>query len=182
MTETNRTAEFVPLFTRHGRQLYAYILTLMGNDSGADDVFQETSTLLWEKFDQFEPGTNFVAWGCRIAYFRVLNYRKAQRQQTHAFSEAFYQAVESEIASQSDDLDAELRALAECYNKLGPKERDLIDRRYSSEATVKQMANNLGRPLSTVYRMLDRVHGLLLDCIQNASKRVPDKPINGAQP
>jgi RNA polymerase sigma-70 factor, ECF subfamily len=71
MTETKRTADFMPLFTRHGRQLYAYFLTLMGNDPGADDVFQETSTLMWEKFEQFEPGTNFVAWGCRIGYFRV---------------------------------------------------------------------------------------------------------------
>jgi RNA polymerase sigma-70 factor, ECF subfamily len=182
MTETKRTADFVPLFTRHGRQLYAYILTLMGNDPGADDVFQETSTLMWEKFEQFEPGTNFVAWGCRIAYFRVLNYRKSRRQQTLLFSEAFYQAIESEVASQSDDLDTELRALEECYSKLSQQERDLIDRRYSSQATVKQLASNLGRPLSTVYRMLDRVHAALLNCIENASKRAQDKPINGARP
>ena len=77
--------------------MYAYIFTLMGHDSGADDVFQEASTLAWEKFSEFRPGTDFLAWICQIARFRVLSYFDAKRRRPMPFSDA------SEIAVSGPD-------------------------------------------------------------------------------
>jgi len=62
MADASRTDEFVREFTKNAQRLFAYIFTLMGHDSGVDDVFQETSVLAWEKFDDFRPGSNFLAW------------------------------------------------------------------------------------------------------------------------
>jgi RNA polymerase sigma-70 factor (ECF subfamily) len=171
MPDVDRTAEFVQLFTVHARQLYAHILTLMGHDSAADDVFQETSALLWEKFDQFESGSNFLAWGRRFAYFRVLNYRQARQQRSLMFSDALYKAIEEDLIASSDEFDAELRALADCYGKLNSQDRELIDRRYTPNVTVKEVSEQMARPLSTIYRMLDRVHDSLLQCIERAGSR-----------
>lgn len=170
MTDATQTAEFVELFTRHARQLYAYILTLMGHDPAVDDVFQDTSRLLWEKFDQFQPGTNFVAWGCRIAYFRVLKHRENSRKESRMFSDSLYEAIENDLVAMSDDLDGELRALADCYGKLSSQDRDLIDLRYAPESNMKEVARKLGRPLSSVYRMLDRVHESLLRCVERTTQ------------
>ncbi|MFT5300710.1 MAG: RNA polymerase sigma-70 factor (ECF subfamily) [Mariniblastus sp.] len=45
--------QFIGLLMEHERRIYAYIRTLMGNSSDADDVLQETSMVMWDKFPQF---------------------------------------------------------------------------------------------------------------------------------
>src|SRR5262245_34313992 len=71
---------FLRLFLQNRRRLYAYILTLLPNRADADDVLQEASLVMWDKFDERQPPEDFAAWGCRVAYFKVLDfYKKSQR-------------------------------------------------------------------------------------------------------
>ena len=72
----NASAEFVSLLTGHQRKLYSFILSLLRNPSDADDVLQETNLVLWQKCNEFEPGTNFGAWAFRVAQFQVMAHRK----------------------------------------------------------------------------------------------------------
>ena len=50
-----KSTVFLPLFLKNERRLYAYILTLLPRRADADDVLQETSLVLWDKFDETEP-------------------------------------------------------------------------------------------------------------------------------
>src|SRR3954447_21447609 len=76
-----RVKTFLRLFLQNERRVYAYILTLLPNRTDADDVLQEASLVMWDKFDERAPPEDFAAWGCRIAYFKVLDcYKKSQRQ------------------------------------------------------------------------------------------------------
>ncbi|MES1194515.1 MAG: sigma factor, partial [Opitutus sp.] len=59
------------LMTRHQRQIFAYIYTLVPRRHDAEDLLQETSVVICEKFNGFTPGTDFVAWACQIAYWRI---------------------------------------------------------------------------------------------------------------
>src|SRR3712207_5862982 len=71
---------FLRLFLQNERRLYAYILTLLPHRADADDVLQDVSVVMWDKFDDTHPPDDFVAWGCRVAYFKVLDfYKKRQR-------------------------------------------------------------------------------------------------------
>lgn len=56
-----RHQEFVQLFSRDSWRLYRYILSAVLNHSDAEDILQNTSVVLWNKFDSFEPGSNFLA-------------------------------------------------------------------------------------------------------------------------
>src|SRR5581483_11860827 len=68
--------QFLRLFVQTERRFYAYILTLLPNRADADDVLQEASLVMWDKFDDRRPPDDFAAWGCRIAYFKVLDFCK----------------------------------------------------------------------------------------------------------
>src|SRR5262249_11570774 len=46
---------FLRLFLQNKRRLYAYVLTLLPNRADADDVLQEASLVLWDKFDEHNP-------------------------------------------------------------------------------------------------------------------------------
>jgi RNA polymerase sigma-70 factor, ECF subfamily len=168
MPDTSRTDEFVREFTKSAQRLYAYIFTLVGRDSAVDDLFQETSALAWEKFDEFRPGSDFLGWTRRIAHFRVLSYFGSKQRRPVPFSDVFVDAVAEEFAAISGSLDGEMLALADCYQKLRPEDRELIDRRYTPGIDTRQVAAAVGRPLSTVYRMLTRVHRELLECVEAA--------------
>ena len=72
----NKARLFLRLFLQNQRRIYAYVLTLLPNRADADDVFQEASLVLWDKFDESSPPDDFAAWGCRIAYFKVLDFYK----------------------------------------------------------------------------------------------------------
>src|SRR5436190_19336309 len=60
----------VGLLTRHQRQIFSYIYVLVPNRADAEDLLQETSVVICEKFHEFREGTDFVAWACQIAYWR----------------------------------------------------------------------------------------------------------------
>lgn len=165
MSEPERTEEFVRLFTRHARRIYGFIWTLRPNTTDAEEIFQETSTVLWRKFDQFEPGTDFMAWACRIAHYKVLSHRQRVQRDRLQFSEAFVETVAAENIAQAPELDARQRALIECLKKLSERDRDLLERRYFAGATPKLVAQQVGRSVDAIYKALSRIHEALFQCI-----------------
>ena len=72
--------EFVRLFMSSQRKIYWYIYTLLHDHHDTEEVFQETALVLWQKFASFQPGTSFVSWACRIAFYNVLRYRDNHRR------------------------------------------------------------------------------------------------------
>src|SRR5690606_1942058 len=68
--------EFTRLYAECQKRLFIYISLLMPNTADAHDVLQDTNLVLWQKFEQFEPGTSFFAWAREVARYRVLRYRQ----------------------------------------------------------------------------------------------------------
>lgn len=166
MNDYQQNRDFIQLWTTHGQRIYAYILTLITNRSDADDIFQETGTTLWEKFDQFEPGTNFRAWACRIAWNKVRNFRQLRRHNTVLLSNESLERLNQTVLTGSAELDNQHAVLADCYEKLTARDRKLIDQRYQPGATVREMAEKCGRSADALYKHLARVHRMLFDCIR----------------
>ena len=63
IADSDRDRRFTEQLECHHRRLYGYIFTLLRNHQDAQDVFQQTSLVLWEKFDEFRPDTNFLNVG-----------------------------------------------------------------------------------------------------------------------
>jgi RNA polymerase sigma-70 factor (ECF subfamily) len=68
-------------------RVHAYIRTLVPDRNDAEDGFQVTSVVMWDRFGEFDADADFAAWGCRIAYFKIRElYRKKSRSRL-VFSE-----------------------------------------------------------------------------------------------
>jgi RNA polymerase sigma-70 factor (ECF subfamily) len=150
------------------RRLYLYITTLIGHAADAEDVVQETNRVLWEKLDDYEPGTSLAAWAYKIAYFEVLTFRKRKARDTLRFGEDTLELLAEDAARLLDQEDARCRALRHCLAKLPESDRELITRRYlSGDATnLHQLASVFERSEKSLYRSLARIRTLLLECIQ----------------
>ncbi len=158
--------EFVQLFTKWQRRLFLFILAQAPNPVEAEEILQETNLVIWRKSHTYTPGTNFYAWGCRIAVLEVLKSRDRRRRQATLMSEAFVEAVARDAEDTVDSLEERRRALLACLARLAASDRDLIRRRYAPGETGKTVARQLGRPANSVYQSLTRIRRTLLECIK----------------
>jgi RNA polymerase sigma-70 factor (ECF subfamily) len=159
---------FLRLFLQNERRLYAYILTLLPSRVDADDVLQETSLVMWDKFDAQSPPTDFTAWGCRIAYFKVLNlYKRTQRSRVQ-FSQELLERLSETATEQADTLQLESRraALAGCVQKLAPRDRELLSQRFADGATTQSTSEQTGRSVEAVYKAVAKLRQVLFNCVQ----------------
>jgi RNA polymerase sigma-70 factor (ECF subfamily) len=159
-----RHGEFLRLFTRYQREIYAYVFALVRDWHAADEVMQETSLALWAHFGRFQPGGNFPAWACGVAYHRVLRDRRAKGRDRHAFGEQFEAAL-LEAADRTDRHEARRDALAGCLEKLPAGDRRLIEACYAGEGTIREAAARLNLSAKVVYKAAARVRQALADCV-----------------
>lgn len=168
--ENNRSAMFMRLFIKDEPRIYAYIRSLVVNQADAEEVLQETATIAWAKFDEFEPGTDFVRWSTRIAYWEIRSLIKRKRRDSLVFSENFIEALAEDLSNQPQLSLAVHEALTSCLEKLKQRDRDLYRRRYQSGMRIKQIAEQLDRPLDTLHSAFKRIRRILTECIRNKTR------------
>src|SRR5438067_6364623 len=95
---------FLRLFLQNERRLYAYVITLLPNRNDADDVLQEASLVMWDKFADHHPPDDFAAWGCRIASFKVLVFCKKRQRSRVLFGQAFLERLAETGAEHPEGL------------------------------------------------------------------------------
>jgi RNA polymerase sigma-70 factor (ECF subfamily) len=153
------------LMTRHQRQIFSYIYVLVPNRSDAEDLLQETSLVICEKFHEFEEGTDFVAWACQIAYWRIRYSRQKFARSKVVFDQEIVDVVAQTADCLAEELDDRHEALGRCLQKLHPRDRELLTARYEPGGGVEEAARRSGRTVKTAYKALARLRKLLLDCV-----------------
>jgi RNA polymerase sigma-70 factor, ECF subfamily len=166
MVEGDRTEQFLRLYASCEAPLRTYLRMLLCNWNDVEDVFQETTLVLWRNFEEFSPGTNFLHWAKRIAFHRVLRFRAQKQRANIPCSDAFLRAVHQTTIEESSQLDARMRALALCVSKLSDVDRDLVTMRYDTSRTIKDVARQTGRQVNTLYKTLRRIRHALVQCVQ----------------
>lgn len=158
--------EFVRLLTAYYSNIYAYIVSLVANFNDANDILQETTSTMWMKFSDFRPGTDFVAWGTRIAYFKVLDYRKKKRRdQKIIFSDDIFTKFAEHAPDHIQDSGKSVQKLRECIKKLQAADSRLVQLRFLMGLTIKDVSQRLNTSIRSIYYNLARVQGLLLNCM-----------------
>lgn len=172
MHATDPHDRFMRLFIQHQPRLYAFIRTLVFNRADAEEVLQETASVLWRRFDEFTPGTpgtpgsHFDRWAFAIARNQILYLRQKLRRDALMLHDDLVETLADQVADDSDRLDAFREALSVCVTGLDAADRDLLARRYDSDTTNRAVAAALGRSESAVSRALHRIYRVLFECIR----------------
>ncbi|MCE9632154.1 MAG: sigma-70 family RNA polymerase sigma factor [Planctomycetia bacterium] len=173
--------EFVSLLTASQRRVYAFICTLVVDRSDADEVLQETNLALWQQIERFEPGTDFVAWACRVAHFKVMKLRDAAKRHRVKLDDAVIELLATEsIEEQRADhrLAAERYernrlALVACLEELSERNRNILLLHYQGGQSLATIGTSIGRTANAVAQLFHRIRALLRTCVQ---RRLADTP------
>lgn len=164
------TQQFVRLLTDHQEILRSYILSQMPSCPDVRDILQEVNVVLWEKMDNFELGTNFGAWACTVAYYKILDQRKKQRREGFLiFNEDLCKALATESANREPAvLESKRRALHSCLSKMSSANRELLEIRYESQkGGMERLSDETGRSRASLRVTLSRLRASLRRCIHS---------------
>tara|TARA_B100000161_G_C33456817_1_gene371599 strand:- start:80 stop:613 length:534 start_codon:yes stop_codon:yes gene_type:complete len=164
MSDSPISFEFSQNLTSIQKSLYGYILSLLPNRSDAEDVLQETNLILCKKATEFDPKGHFQGWAFKIARYQVMSHiTKSKRSRLH-FSNEIIDSIPT------DDFDSEKvqivqRALQKCYDLLPNHMRIIAKLRFREEFNLKDISNQVQRPLGSISATLHRIRQNLCNCV-----------------
>jgi RNA polymerase sigma-70 factor (ECF subfamily) len=159
-----KTMRVQQLFVKHQLGLRAFILSLEPNFTDAEDLLQEVFLVITRKANEFEEGTNFFAWACTIARYKLLELLR-RRARSQALSEEVIEAlcvVEPEHAFD----DSRVAILQQCLEQLAPKARQMMYLRYYGEHSPAQIAQLVSWTPNAVRVALSRGRTVLQECLE----------------
>ena len=162
--DSNNVAQFVQLLTENQTDIFSFILSRVPRSADAEDLLQETTKIMWEKFDTFDVDTNFRGWALTIARFNILNYYRKNKKQNQLFDELILANIES-ISADLVNADDRVDALRQCVKLLPSKQTTLLQMRFTDGIEVKVIAQQLRRSIPGVYKMFAKIQLSLMHCI-----------------
>lgn len=164
MPEQPEQNDFLKLFVKHNRRLFAYVLTMIPNHMDAENVLQDTASILWSEFAEYEAGSNFYAWARQIARNKVLEYYK--RKKFVLVEVELLDRIQATSEPILDSLDERMAALRGCLKRLEPQDAQLIHTRFYKNTTLKETAARTNQSVHTLYKRMAYIYIVLQVCIK----------------
>jgi RNA polymerase sigma-70 factor (ECF subfamily) len=162
---------FVAQLTQHQTSLLGFLLSLVTNQSDAEDLLQRTNLVLWRKRGEFVPGTSFRSWAFTVARWEArAHYRTQSRKSWLVYDDEVADLVADRMASVSAVTNTrKLEALRKCLDKLSNKNRQLIVNRYLLGFSNRECAEKMQRSEAGLRVTLHRLRTSLRKCVANAT-------------
>ncbi|MCX6852816.1 MAG: sigma-70 family RNA polymerase sigma factor [Verrucomicrobia bacterium] len=167
-SENERHHRFLRRFTAHEPAIRAHVRRLVPARADADDVMQEISVVLWEKFDSLHEGADFKAWAFGVARFEVLAWLRDRGRDRLVLDEEVITKIAEETTAIEPLLERQREALELCMQKVPEEQRGLLMQAYQPDSSIQTVAQGSGRTVTGFYQWLHRMRKLLLDCIRRS--------------
>jgi RNA polymerase sigma-70 factor (ECF subfamily) len=129
-------------------------------------VLQEINLVLCRKAEDFCEDTNFNAWAFQIARNQCLAYWKIRARDRLVFDDEAISKIASRAESKLAEMNEKSRALRTCLGELPRRQRELLEGRYATGGSVKNLAKFLGRSEPSVSQTLYRIRTALVECVR----------------
>lgn len=156
---------FMRLLLAHEPAILRSVLVFVPQRADARDIVQETAVALWRHFSEYDPARPFVAWACGFARIEVRRFLKRAQRRAALTEAAVAALMETEPEPSGWDEERE-RHLAECRARLAPEQRRILDGYYVEEIDVELLARRHERTVEAVYKTLQRIRHVLLECME----------------
>ncbi|TWT84745.1 RNA polymerase sigma factor [Planctomycetes bacterium CA13] len=170
MPQIDNHDRFMRLLVANQPKIYAAIRSLGLNQHDAEDVLQDTASVLWRRFDEFQEGTHFDRWACKVARLQTLSFRQKAQRNACLLDHETIEVLASDAELLHDQLAGMHTTLDECLDRLEEDDRRMLDERFLSGRTNKEIGGLLCKSESTISRALTRLYNSLLACIEHQSE------------
>lgn len=132
------------LYNSMYREIYGYLLSMLGNQHIAEDLAQDTFIRVYKYAPKFVPEGYGKSWVYKIAVRLALTYFKNNSKHNAELSEHIPSVTNSEEQVVNSQV------VAEAMQKISDEERQIISLHALSGFTLAEIADILNKPLGTV--------------------------------
>lgn len=161
--------EFVRLLIAHRSMLHSFVYAVARDAHQTEDILQETGVVLWSKFSEYQPGTDFGAWARGVAYREILAARRTESRARRVLDERVARQILAAYERRSETVDAasHRQALGECLEGLREELRDVMRRRYALRNSSREIGEAVSRSAQAVDALVYRVKKALAECVRS---------------
>ncbi|NNM86832.1 MAG: sigma-70 family RNA polymerase sigma factor [Phycisphaerales bacterium] len=157
----------VRVIVRDHDKLYTLCWAILRDDNLAEDVLQDICALAVQKREGIANEDHLTGWLRVAARRQALAALRSRSHEPILFDQALLDLLETSWRSWDQRVGDSLReALRYCLGKLDARGRDLMSMRYELGLKSRQIAEQLGCKVETVYMATLRTHAKLRDCVR----------------
>lgn len=165
MNEGQDQADFLKYFLKVQPGLRGYLLAAVRDPVEMDDMMQEVSLVLWQKFAQFDRKRHFTAWAFGIARLQILKRRQSQARSKLVFSEEAVAALAATAGEEAEFKDERLAQLSACLEKLPPRDKKVMTLKLGESRSMAEIGVRIGKSEAAVQMMMMRIRRWLRTCV-----------------
>ena len=132
------------LYNAMYREIYGYLLSMLGNTHAAEDLAQDTFIRVYKYAPKFIPSGCGKSWVYKIAGRLALTYFRNNGKYDMEIPEY----VPTDVDSEEQVVDSQV--VAEAMRKISDEERQIISLHALSGLTLSEIADILNKPLGTI--------------------------------
>lgn len=165
------------LYTRHVDQVYRYLYARLGVAEDSEDLTAEVFLRMLRSLPSYRiGGAPFASWLFRIAHNCLVDHWRGLKGRRN---EDLGEASAASTADPAAEVEtrAALQELAAALRTLPPAQREVLALRFSSDLSVAEIAQSLGKREGTV-RVLQHKG---LAALRSRCRQVPEPPLRRAK-
>jgi RNA polymerase sigma-70 factor (ECF subfamily) len=168
----NETAHrsFIRNFVETEDRIRGYLLAICGDANSAEDLFQEVSCVLWEKFAAYDQSRPFIAWALGVARLECLKWREKQAKRKEILSPDVIALMAEDAAEEYASANDKLPALRKCIKSLKGQAAEIFRARYEENEAIGKIADRFDRSTGAVQMVLQRTRDGLRRCVEKNLK------------
>lgn len=175
-------AAFAELMTRYREPVYYMLLKMIKNTDDAEDLTIEAFGKAFNRIHQYTPNYAFSTWLFKIASNNCIDFIRKKRvsltSMDHAYTNEDGESVGMQIKSGTPDPEEtfikqqKVKTMREIVDKLKPRYKELIIKRYFEELTYEEISVELDLPLGTVKAQLFRAREFLANVMKKTKDTI----------
>ena len=159
---------FAKLVKRHQHGVRACLAVRMDDPHEAEDLAQEVFVTAYRKIGEFDSERPLAPWLRSIAFNLLRNHWRKFRAHAVGGNAELAALLDQRVAAECgpERESSLLAALRDCLERLDGPARELVQRRYADEQSVRELSTQLHRGYSALTMQLHRLRESLADCIE----------------
>ncbi len=150
-------AVFTVLLDRYMKPVYGFVMQMVRENEGAEDIVQETFIKAWKHLDRFDQNKSFKTWIFAIAKNTTFDWFKKKKTLPFAFfqneeGESILENISDESIHPEEILDRETtaRELKEKCMMLSPAYQTLLHLHYTLDFSLHEISQILDTSYNTI--------------------------------
>lgn len=145
----------------------SFVARFVWDENDVTDIAQDTFVFAFEHLDEYEVGTNFLAWLKAIARNKIMSFQKRLRQtRENRHGYALSVMMQRAVKLTDDQSGERVDALAYCIEDLPEKHRAFLRSVLKRDGTLEKWAAKANMAADAVRKRISRLYDALRHCIQ----------------